>query len=193
MIKNIVHAGVLHVNDIRESFQDSTPVLLISILDLYTPFDRPNLKKFHNSLSLTFKDRCEEDYGHDNSWPDEPSDAWNRYILRVCNERLFSLSDAVKIVDFVERYQAKTEEYNLIAHCKSGVGRSAAVAEFFGITHNIPYKGTDPKGRFMPNCRMTRLLTKAYFSKYKHADSRNRNTNLYELGIPQHYYLTSGL
>lgn len=192
MIKHITHAGVMHVENTLNVYTSNTPTLLISILDLYTPFDRPNLKKFHDSLSLTFKDRCEEDYGHANAWPDEPSDAWNRFILRVDNERLFSLSDAVKIVDFVERYQAKTEEYNLIAHCKSGVGRSAAVAEFFGITHNIPYKGTDPRGRFMPNCRMIRLLTKAYFNKYKHANNGNRNTNLYELGIPQRSHFASG-
>ncbi len=191
MIKNIVHAGVKHVDDIRDSFTGNTPTLLISILDFYTPHNRPNMEIFHDYLSLTFKDRCEEDYGHSAAWPDEPSEHWSRYILRVDNERLFALSDAVTIVDFVEKYHAKPEEYNLIAHCKSGVGRSAAIAEFFGITHNIPFKGTDPQGRFMPNCRVTRLLTKAYFNKYKHADNGNRDTTVYELGIPQRCYLTS--
>lgn len=191
MIKTIVHAGVLHVDDIRDSFCGDTPCLLISILDFYTPFRRPDMEGFHDNLSLTFKDRCEEDYGHSNYWPDEPSDAWSRLILMVDNERIFALSDAVKIVDFVEQYHATPEEYNLIAHCKSGVGRSAAIAEFFGITHNIPYKGTDPQGRFMPNCRVTRLLTKAYHNKYKHADIGNRNTEIQQLGIPQRCYLTS--
>ena len=191
MIKNIVHAGVKHVDDIRDSFSSSTPTLLISILDFYTPLRRPDMERYHDYLSLTFKDRCEEDYGHNNYWPDEPNNAWSRYILRMDNERIFALSDAVTIVDFVEKYHTKKEEYNLIAHCKSGVGRSAAIAEFFGITHNISFKGTDPQGRFMPNCRVTRLLTKAYHNKYKHADQRSNTSEFQQLGIPQRCYLTS--
>jgi hypothetical protein len=109
----------------------------------------------------------------------------------VDNERLFAYSDAVKIVNFFEKYHSQEQEYNLIAHCKSGVGRSAAIAEFFGIIHNLPYRGTDPRGRFMPNCRVTRLLTKAYFNKYKHADNGNDNTKVQQLGISQRCYLTS--
>lgn len=191
MIKNIIHAGVKHVADIRNSFSSNTPCILISILDFYTPLARPSVEGFSDYLSLTFKDRCEEDYGYDDYWPDEPSDAWSRFILRMDNEKIFALSDAVRIVNFVEQYHSSSEEYNLIAHCKSGVGRSAAIAEFFGIIHNIPYKGTDPQGRFMPNCRVTRLLTKAYYGKYKHADNGNNFTEVQQLGIPKRCYLTS--
>lgn len=191
MITNIIHAGVKHVDVGSLDVSNDNPTILISILDFHSPFRRPELTKFHDSLSLCFKDRCEEDYGLFDNWPDEPSDALSHRILRVANERLFSLTDAVKIVDFIEKYQAQEQEYNLIAHCKSGVGRSAAIAEFFGIIHNIPFRGTDPRGRFMPNCRVTRLLTKAYYNKYNHADNGNRNTEVQQLGIPQRCYLTS--
>jgi predicted protein tyrosine phosphatase len=187
MITHIVHAGVQYV-DITTT---DNPTVLVSILDFNTPHVRPDFSQFSDVLSLCFKDRCEEDYGLYDHWPDEPSDAFNRRILMVDNERLFAYSDAVKIVDFFEKYHSQEQEYNLIAHCKSGVGRSAAIAEFFGITHNISYRGTDPRGRFMPNCRVTRLLTKAYFNKYKHADNGNRNTEVQQLGIPQRCYLTS--
>lgn len=188
MITNITHAGVLHVNDIIETTSNT---ILISILDHHTIHNRPDFSKFADVLSLTFKDRCEEDYGLYDNWPDEPNDAVNFSVLYVRNERLFAYSDAVKIVDFFEKWHRDPQEINLIAHCKSGVGRSAAIAEFFGITHNIPYRGTDPRGRFMPNCRVTRLLTKAYFNKYKHADNGNNKTEVQQLGIPQRCYITS--
>ena len=191
MITNITHAGIKHVDRLTFDFSNNNPVLLISILDFHSPFLRPSFSHFADTLSLCFKDRCEEDYGLFDNWPDEPSDALSRRVLGMANERLFSLSDAVKIVNFIENYQTQKQEYNLIAHCKSGVGRSAAIAEFFGIIHNIPFQGTDPRGRFMPNCRVTRLLTKAYYNKYNHADNGNRNTEVQQLGIPQRCYLTS--
>ena len=187
MITQITHAGVKHVNIVTTKH----PTILISILDYHTPHTRPDFSQFADVLSLCFKDRCEEDYGSYDLWPDEPSDALTYKLLRVANERLFAYSDAVTVVDFVERYQAKQEEFNLIAHCKSGVGRSAAIAEFFGITHNIPYRGTDPRGRFMPNCRVTRLLTKAYHNKYRHADKRDTDSKIYQLDLSQRCYLTS--
>jgi predicted protein tyrosine phosphatase len=188
MITNITHAGVLHVDDILKGTNNT---ILISILDYNARHRRPNFNNFSDVLSLCFKDRCEEDYGLQDNWPDEPDIVTNFNVLGVVNERLFGYSDAIKIVDFFEQYHTRQEEYNLIAHCKSGVGRSAAIAEFFGITHNIPYRGTDPQGRFMPNCRVTRLLTKAYFNKYKHADNGNNNTTVQQLGIPQRCYLGS--
>ena len=190
MIKHITHAGVNHVDSI---IKPNHPTLLISILDATSPLQRPDFSQFHNVLSLTFKDRCEEDYGFDDLWPDEPNDMFNFGVLRVADERLFSLSDAERVVDFFETHHAQEQEFDLIAHCKSGVGRSAAIAEFFGIVHNIPYRGTDPDGRFMPNCRVTRLLTKAYHNKYPYADQRSNKTNVYELGLPERCYITSGL
>ena len=188
MITNIVHAGVMHVNDLITT---DNPSLLISILDYHTPHARPDFSRFSDFLSLCFKDRCEEDYGIRDNWPDEPSNDLNLAVFGVLDERLFSYSDAIAIVDFFEKYHASDIQYNLIAHCKSGVGRSAAIAEFFGITHNIPYRGTDPRGRFMPNCRVTRLLTKAYHNKYRHADNGNRNTKVQQLDLSNRCYITS--
>ena len=77
--------------------------LLISILDFNSPHVRPAFSRFQDVLALTFKDRCEEDYGFDDHWPDEPSDHFNFGLLRMANERVFSLTDAVRVVDFVER------------------------------------------------------------------------------------------
>lgn len=189
MIKHITHAGVLHVDDVINA--DSRRNLLISILDFNTPHTRPDFSKFASTLALTFKDRCEEDYGHPDYWPDEPTDMWNFGLLRMADERVCSYSDAMNIVEFFEKWHNNPEEFNLIVHCKSGVGRSAAIAEFFGIIHNIPFRGTDPRGRFMPNCRVTRLLTKAYYDKYHHADNGINEKDVFQLGLSQRCYLTS--
>lgn len=189
MITHITHAGVLHVDDVVDTNNGRN--LLISILDNTTPYSRPDFSKFHDSLALTFKDRCEEDFGLYDHWPDEPTASDNFSVLRVVDERLFSYTDAVKIVEFVEKWMRSPDEFHLIAHCKSGVGRSAAIAEFFGIVHNIPYKGTDPRGRFIPNCRVTRLLTKAYYNKYKHENSGIKPAQLHELDLSNRCYLTS--
>ena len=190
MISHITHAGVMHVDDIVNG--DNRRNLLISILDFNSPHVRPDFSRFEDVLALTFKDRCEEDYGAADYWPDQPDDDLVRRILGVANERLFSYSDAVAIVEFVEKWIKDPKEFNLIVHCKSGVGRSAAIAEFFGIVHNIPFKGTDPRGRFMPNCRVTRLLTKAYYDKYGYVNNRSHQDTLQQLDISQRLYTTSG-
>ena len=189
MIAHITHAGVMHVDDLVST--DPRRNLLISILDFNTPHTRPDFSKFVDSLSLCFKDRCEEDYGHDSYWPDEPTTEFNIDLLRVDYERVFSYTDAVKIVEFFENWHKYQNDFNLIVHCKSGVGRSAAIAEFFGIIYNIPFRGTDPRGRFMPNCRVTRLLTKAYYDKYKHEDNGNYTNALQKLDVSKRCYLTS--
>lgn len=191
MINHITHAGVLHVEDVLNAYQNNTPSLLISILDNNSRHSRPEYSKFHNYLALTFKDRCEEDYGLNYNWPDEPTLDLTHRVLFTPYERLVALSDAELIVDFVETHHAQEQEFNLIVHCKSGVGRSAAIAEFFGIVHNIPYKGTDPRGRFMPNCRVTRMLTKAYHNKYEYVDN-GTNAAIHKLGLPRYYNPASG-
>lgn len=189
MINHITHAGVLHVDDVVHA--DNRRNLLISILDFNSPHDRPDFSKFEDVLALSFKDRCEEDYGHDYYWPDQPTANFNYSLLRMANENVFSLADAVKIVDFVERWIKDPNEFNLIVHCKSGVGRSAAIAEFFGIIHNIPFSGTDPRGRFMPNCRVSRLLTKAYHNKYNHASNGSNTESVQQLDLSKRCYITS--
>lgn len=188
MIKEIIHAGVNHVND---HIADSRPNLLISILDVTSPLQRPDFKRFDSVLSLAFKDRCEEDYGLMDLWPDEPDLSTNYSVLGLVNERLFSIRDANRIVEFFETHHKQDQEYNLIIHCKSGVGRSAAIAQFFGTLYEIPFKGTDPRGRFMPNYRVMRLLSKAHQDKYPYVDKRNY-TSIYELDVSRYWDINGG-
>lgn len=181
MINHIYHAGVLHVREISSDL----PCVIISILDYYTPHSRPNFSHFKDSLSLSFKDRCEEEYGHEQLWPDEPTREFNESVLGMPNERICSISDARRIDKFFEEWHDHRETLNLIVHCKSGVGRSAAIAKFYGDLYDISYSGTDPRKRFFPNPRVIRMLEKTKFGKYEHEDNRSNKPPLQQLSVPQ--------
>jgi predicted protein tyrosine phosphatase len=109
-------------------------------------------------LFLTFKDRCEEEFGVED-WPDQLSNHLKIKYLGSIDERIFSSEDAAKIWQFFNEHHSSPDDLTLLVHCKSGVGRSAAIAQYFGTTFCIPWVGgKDP--RFNPNSRVLRLLEK---------------------------------
>ena len=160
MITNILHTGVVHASSIKPS----NNTVIISILDRNSKIPRPSFISFKETLFLTFKDRCEEDYKLNWYWPDEISESYASYFTGFKNERLCTLNDARKILNFFNKYHLGPNPINLVVHCKSGVGRSAAIAHWLGNKFKIRYSGTDPKGRFNPNLRVIRMLNKAYRS-----------------------------
>ena len=135
MITSILHTGVVHVNTIIPSHD----TIIISILDRNSKHSRPNFTGFKDSLSLSFKDRCEEDYNQKWYWPDEISDFYVNIYTGIKHERLCTLSDAYKILNFFKLYHSIADPIKLIIHCKSGVGRSAAIAYWIGLHYNIKF------------------------------------------------------
>jgi len=163
MITHILHTGVVHASTI----QPSSDTVVISILDYNSRHPRPNFSGFRDSLSLCFKDRCEEDYGVKSHWPDEIPDNLQAFYTGDELERICNLSDAEKILRFFDKHHRDPQPINLVAHCKSGVGRSAAIAHWFGTVYGISYHGTDLRKRFNPNPRVIRMLNKAYNQLHK--------------------------
>lgn len=160
-----MHTGVVHASTIKPSYD----TIVISILDNKSKVPRPNFTGFKDFLLLSFKDRCEEDYNLTWYWPDEIADN-NAYIYTgIKNERICTLSDAYKILKFFKKYHADPNPIKLLIHCKAGIGRSAAIAQWIGTHYKIKYSGTDPKGRFNPNLRVIRLLNSA--SKLSYQDT----------------------
>ena len=160
MITSILHTGVEYIKTI----QPSKDTVVISILDNQSKTPRPNFTGFKDSLLLNFKDRCEEDYRTRWYWPDELSENTFKFYTGIANERPCNLSDAYKIIKFFKLHHSDPAPLKLVIHCKSGVGRSAAIAFWLGYKFKIKYSGTDPKGRFFPNPRVIRLINKAYQS-----------------------------
>ena len=157
MITNILYTGVVYASTIKPS----NDTVIISILDNNSKYARPNFEGFKDFLLLSFKDRCEEDYGLTWDWPEEIQDEYAQIYTGIKNERLCNLSDAHKILNFFRLHHADPNPINLVVHCKAGVGRSAAIACWIGTKFKIKYSGNDPKGRFNPNLRIERLLNKA--------------------------------
>lgn len=153
MIKEIIYTGV---QDASTRVLDKT-IVVISILDFNSKFPRPSFDGCKDKLELSFKDRCEEEYGS-SDWPDYISEDFSFRVLRQKGERLFDLSDAKRILSFFDKHHNSTEDLQLLIHCRAGVSRSAAVAMFLGEQYKIPFIGGD---RFRPNPRILRMLAKA--------------------------------
>lgn len=173
MITEINFASAWHVK--RMPFSKDT--VLISIRDKRSKTPTPSLSKFKDSLVLYFKDRCEEEYGM-NAWPLYPTKQFMYYLLRVKNERLFDLNDAQSILDFFLYWQSTDQKIKLLVHCKSGVSRSAAVANWLGEAFKIPTVRVGPHRDTRPNLRVLRLLNKAYFLEFNQMPNYGKYTGV---------------
>src|SRR5690606_28393471 len=94
-------------------------------------------------------------------WPDEPSDEEHRAITHSLVERVPSLSDARRIVEFVRQHQHSREERQLLIHCMGGISRSAAVAEWASLSLWLPITLGPFQSTACANPRLRRLLDKA--------------------------------
>ena len=157
MIDKIVYTGV--IDAASRTYNDT--ILVISILDFNSKHPRPAFDGCKDKLELSFKDRCEEEFGYTSAWPDRTTEKFNLNVLRQKGERLFDLSDAEKILDFFEKYYNADEYYELVIHCRAGVSRSSAVAAFLSEHFDVPFEGNGIEKRFRPNPRIIRIMTKA--------------------------------
>lgn len=180
MILTATHCGL----DFAKRIVPTKPTLLISITDGKMSDSRPDGSLYHAALNLKFRDYTEEEFlREEEEWPAEPTILFNEIILGDRTERLFSRSDAMSVVDFVDEYHWNSDkEYELIVHCRKGVSRSAAVAWFLNLAFDIPRINQHETGRFRPNPRVVRLLHREFEDKYAHDYSRSPLPSLQQLG-----------
>lgn len=158
MIKDIVFLSVDQMKRVRPS----TTSVVVSILDHSEAQYRPRLAGFRSVLTLDFEDTYEETkLAAPGSWPDEPSDAEHARFCQGRGERIPSLTDARKIVDFLFRHHRSDEALNLVVHCYGGVSRSAAVAAWASERFHVPIGNRDMRSTEYANKRVLRLLDKA--------------------------------
>lgn len=148
---------------------------VISLLDKgeSLKYGRPDLSAHHSGLPMWFEDSYESD--GEPAWPDEPSDLQHlRYAIEH-GERVPTLQDALKIVDFVYALHALPKKLSLAVHCHGGISRSTAVADWVSARLFVPITPA-PRGVAtpeigpMPNLRVLRLLDKAW----AHRDQTSR-------------------
>lgn len=140
---------------------------VISLLDKgeSVKYGRPDLSAHHGSLSLWFEDTYEEPGVP--AWPDEPSPLQHLRYAREHGERIPTLADARRIVDFVYGLQALAQPLSLAVHCHGGISRSTAVADWVSARLFVPIAPAPagvplPSIGPMPNARVLRLLDKAW-------------------------------
>lgn len=167
MINEIHFTGCVYARN-NEGGDDTA---LISILDKLSPLIRPNPLRFAKTMYLNFKDRGEEDFGDEpGSWPDEPDAEFTTNKVGPV-ERLVSLSDMELVLKFFHEVDAEPEITKLVIHCKSGVSRSAAIAQWLGNHYDIDAFKVGPDKRISPSPRVMRLLDAAY-TKYRDEHDR---------------------
>lgn len=156
MFKEILFLGVDSMRHIRPS--QSTVV--ISILDRSEAESRPRLGGFRGVLTLEFEDTYEEiKLAKPGSWPDDPTDDEHVQFAQGQGERVPTLTDATKIIEFLKKHNSSPETFTLVVHCYGGISRSAAVASWAAVRYWVPIatmRSTD-----YANKRLMRLMDKA--------------------------------
>lgn len=156
MFKEVVFFGV----DQMLLLPPSLDTVVISILDRSEEGSRPRLDGFREVLTLQFEDTYEEVSGDKpGDWPDEPSDDDHFLYSQGPGERVPSLSDAKRIVEFLDRHHQTFEQLVLAVHCYAGISRSAAVASWASTRYWAPLG--DMRSTDFANTRLVRLLNKA--------------------------------
>ena len=158
MLKEVLFMGVREATRL-EPRQDT---VIISILDQFEECNRPDhLHKFRDHLILNFVDTFERP--GDLDWPDQMSEEEHKVICKYDEDKAPELSDAQRIVEFVNKHRDAPEEVRLIVHCHGGVSRSAAVAQWAGGFYRVPLPQLGDGIHLLDgaNPRVLRLLAKA--------------------------------
>ncbi len=158
MLKDVLFMGVREAMKL-EPRQDT---VIISILDQFEEHNRPDhLHLFRDHLILNFVDTFERPGEQD--WPDQMSEEEHKLACTWDEDKAPELSDALRIVEFINRYHDAPEEVRLIAHCHGGVSRSAAVAKWAGEFYRVPLPQLGDGIHLLDgaNPRVLRLLAKA--------------------------------
>jgi predicted protein tyrosine phosphatase len=145
--------------------------VVISILDGTEREGRPRLAGFRSVLCLDFEDTYEEAAGAaPGSWPEMPTVEQHRRYAVDPGERTVTLADARRIVDFIMEHHRSPESLRLVAHCKGGISRSAAVAEWAAGRLYLPIENTNVSTE-AANKRVLRLLDRAWTLKLAEEDA----------------------
>lgn len=154
MIKDIEFLSLTQMRRRRRTLD----TVVVSVLDEseLRKDGRPRLGGFRSTLALTFEDTAEEPGAP--QWPNEPDEVEHRVFASHLEERVPSLSDAKRIVDFVNEHHRSPEQLHLVAHCFGGISRSAAIAEWASARCWAPILEKTPD---RSNPRLLRLLHQA--------------------------------
>lgn len=140
----------------------SDAVVVVSILDASEEHARrKHFRGFRGVLKLGFEDTYEEaKLAQAGWWPDEPTDEEHARFAQQRGERICTLTDATKIVNFLVRHAEMPDSFTLIAHCFGGVSRSAAVAHWASARFFVPI--ATQRSVEYANKRLLRLMDKAF-------------------------------
>lgn len=139
--------------------------LLISILDRSEAerMKRPRLDGWRSVLVLEFEDSHEEaKLAPAGSWPDSPTPEQHVLYTHTRQERIPTLDDAERLIEFIAGHQATDAPLHLVVHCKAGVSRSAAVAKWVEERLGVPRSDSEFKATLYANPRVLRLMDKAW-------------------------------
>lgn len=89
------------------------------------------------------------------------------YMLDGTMAVLFSKKQANDVIDFIEKINKDTNDFDLVIHCHAGISRSGAIAEFTSKYLNIPFE--DPYIR--PNTHVLKTL-------WETIDERNKKIGI---------------
>lgn len=142
-----------------------TDTLLISILDRSERAQHkiPSLQNWRSVLCLNFEDASEESAcAEPGQWPDEPDEVQHALLTAGRGEHVPTLADASQIIEFAIKHNNSIEELHLVVHCRAGVSRSAAVAEW--VNTRLQVRRLDELGTSTEyaNKRLLRLMDRAY-------------------------------
>lgn len=142
----------------------SRDTVMVSILDMQErqTLRLPRLGGYRSVLSLSFEDTAEETkLAEIGSWEDDPDEVDHARFSQGYGERIPTLEDAKKIVEFVNEHHESEEALHFIVHCRAGISRSAALAQWV-IAHTGAAMAPDVQMSLThANPRLTRLLHKA--------------------------------
>lgn len=145
-----------------QQVRPSSNTIVVSILDRSEEIFRPELKGFRDTLTLCFEDVSEEAWGDEpGSWPDAPDRFDHARFTTGVGERIPTLEDARRIVEFLLQHHRSEERIHLVVHCYAGISRSAAVGLWVARRLYVPIIDGGTKSCDGANRRLLRLLDKA--------------------------------
>jgi predicted protein tyrosine phosphatase len=133
--------------------------VVVSILDHSEAPRRPSFAGYREALVLQFEDTYEEARRSRGFWPAEPTEEEHARLASAPHERVPALSDAERIVAFLETHHRAPELLHLRVHCYGGISRSAAVAHWASVRFWAPI--LDGRSTDFANRRLLRLLDAA--------------------------------
>ena len=142
------------------TLKSSRSIIAISIGAKDDPSPRLKSRRFAGYIRLEFQDLYEENMGLEvGTLPDHHEDYMRGARLTFHGYEVCDITDANKIVEFLNDYANKNEPFKLAVHCHAGVSRSSAVAQFCADHYGAKIEGFNNDTSCL-NKRLLRLLEK---------------------------------